>query len=226
MCLKFKAATEEPEVATVAPEPKVEPVAHALSDFEGIVDAPLGDWFASCPLTCGVCNYQVCDLPELAELEVPASFYQIARSSIDIILYHSKVHGDRIDSNWISGILTDCRSRSIRSERVKEPLLLRQHIFLGLAGLPLDSLDTLKAVIRRPEEFANLSPEVRESKAFCDSISGLIGSDGLAEMFIYHTIRDNLNYLQVRLGISSLEPRSGLAESGRERSVATAGDRK
>jgi hypothetical protein len=46
-----------------------EPHITTLADFEGI-DAPLGDWWMSCPLTCDPCNYQSCDLPPL-QMQLP-----------------------------------------------------------------------------------------------------------------------------------------------------------
>ncbi len=45
-----------------------EPHVTTLSDFEGI-DAPLGDWWVSCPLSCDPCNYQSCDLPQTDLIE-------------------------------------------------------------------------------------------------------------------------------------------------------------
>lgn len=72
--------TENAETETVTPEPEVatsniEEITAgnetlALSDFEGITDTPKGDWFASCPLSCDVCNYQVCELPSPQFLEM------------------------------------------------------------------------------------------------------------------------------------------------------------
>ncbi|MBW4607815.1 MAG: hypothetical protein KME22_11450 [Hassallia sp. WJT32-NPBG1] len=195
--------------ATQATESECDVIEPAdISNFEGIEQdvMQVTEWLNSCPLTCAPCSYQVCDLPE-PEVEKPPTFNTIASTTIDIILQGATAYGNIVNAAWIGGILTDCRVRSIRPERVKEPLILKDHVFLGLAGLPLDSLDTLKAVIRRPEEFGDMPPEVRESKAFYDNIGGLIGSDALSDLFLYHNIRDNLNYLQVRLGISSLEPR-------------------
>lgn len=203
------------QAAASDPEPQAEAVAHTLSDFEGIDQVAMErtDWTAATPLSCDVCNYQVCDLPAAAEPEAPQSFNTISQWSIDTILCHSNVHGDgrrpagsdRIDKDWLCGILRDCVSRSIRPERVKESLILKDHIFLGLAGLPISEADTLKAVIRRPSEFGDLSPE---SEAYHQNMSALLGCDGMTDMIVHHMIRDNLNYLQQLLGISCLEPRS------------------
>ncbi|BAY50692.1 hypothetical protein SAMD00079811_83230 (plasmid) [Scytonema sp. HK-05] len=63
----------EAEVAALENLPDFEngePHVTCLADFEGITDAPLGDWWMSCSLSCDPCNFQVCDLPPL-QMQLP-----------------------------------------------------------------------------------------------------------------------------------------------------------
>ena len=227
MYLQFKAVAPETEVTT-SKNAEIETVTYTPSDFEGIEPEVMErtDWLNATPLSCDICNYQVCDLSEevifcdgcekrcelVAEelpkpVEIPESFNAIASRTIDILLQFGSGYGDIVNRAWIEGILKDCSWRATIPGSVTEKLVLSDAIFYGLAGIDSDSIALYQHVVKCPEEFLDMPEDVKGGANFYRNLGSLFGADKIAQIAAYHSIRDNLNYLQQRLNISSLEPR-------------------
>jgi hypothetical protein len=186
------AQATEPEVDAVAPEAEVtltenaevEIVTHTFTDdFEGIEQ-------------------------RIMQPEVPESFNNVASRTIDILLQFGIGYGDIVNREWITGILKDCSWRPSLPSGVTEKLILSDPIYYGLAGISHDSIALYERLVKSPEEFGNIPEEAKQGADFYRTIGSMFGADKIAQISAYHSIRDNLNYLQERLGISSLEPRS------------------
>lgn len=146
------------------------------------------------------------EIEELAE--TPPSFNVVTRTAVDILLFQGTEYGDELTTSWFSEILCDCRMRSLRPVEVHEKLIWSDFIYYGLAGLELNEVGLFKRIVRAPEEFGTLSISQKEIVSQYQTISELIGFNGMAEAVVYHTIRDNLNYLQQLLSISALKPKN------------------
>ena len=212
MYLSWKATAEseatEPEVEAVAPEVEV-----AISNIEEnatVSQAPALEPEDFEITICDRCEKR-CELaPELPEpaLKVPETFNNITARTVDILLQFGTAYGNLVDKDWIAGILQDCRWRSTIPNQLREKLILSDPIYYGLAGIAHDSIALYQRVVRSPEEFGNIPEKANPGADFYRNIGSLIGADKIAQISVYHTIRNNLNYLQERLGISSLEPRT------------------
>lgn len=148
--------------------------------------------------------------PEPAELEIPESFNAIASRTIDILLQFGSGYRSIINQAWLQGILKDASWRATIPGSVTEKLLLSDPIFYGLAGIGIahDSIALFERVAKTPEEFRDIPEDATPSADFYRNLGLLLGVDKIAQIAAYHSIRANLNYLQQRLGISSLEPRT------------------
>ncbi|RAM47990.1 MAG: hypothetical protein C6Y22_30370 [Hapalosiphonaceae cyanobacterium JJU2] len=69
---KVEEVTEETAVTpTENAEIEIVNDAPSLSDFEGItIEEMPGEWWSSCPLSCDVCNFQSCEIPQHLPLEL------------------------------------------------------------------------------------------------------------------------------------------------------------
>lgn len=146
---------------------------------------------------------------EIEELpETPPSFNIVTRTAVDILLSHGTEFGKELTTSWFSEILCDCRMRSVKPVEVREKLILSDFIYYGLAGLELNEVGLFKRIVRSPEEFGTLSNNQKQIVNPYEKISNLIGGNAMSEMVVYHTIRDNLNYLQQLLSVSALKPKN------------------
>lgn len=154
-------------------------------------------------------NVNESETVEIEELpETPPSFNIVTRTAVDILLSHGTEFGNELTTSWFSEILCDCRMRSLRPVEVRDKLILSDFVYYGLAGLELSEVGLFKRIVRAPQEFGTLSATQKEVVNQYQTISELLGSNGMAETVVYHTIRDNLNYLQQLLSISSLRPKN------------------
>lgn len=146
------------------------------------------------------------EIEELAE--TPPNFNIVTRTAVDILLTHGTEYGSELNTSWFSEILCDCRMRSLKPVEVREKLILSDFIYYGLAGLELNEVGLFKRIVRSPEEFGTLSSSEKQTANHYEKISNVIGGHAMSEMVMYHIIRDNLNYLQQLLVISSLKPKN------------------
>jgi len=145
--------------------------------------------------------------PTAQEEECIPSFNEVAKATIPLLLKRGTVHGNELNTEWIRAILGDCSIRNIALSRVKEPLLREDAVFLGLAGISPEHLNTFKRIVVSPEEF-DIQQDEEGKPDFYQRIGSVFGADALCEIAIYHRIRANLRHLQSGLGISSLHSRS------------------
>ncbi|MGI2907644.1 hypothetical protein [Tolypothrix sp. VBCCA 56010] len=147
-----------------------------------------------------------CHLP--LELEKPPSFNKYTERSIAILLEFGTAYGNELNAEWIAGILKDCAWRASIRRSISEKLILSDPIFYGLAGHDLETIGLFNRIVRSPEEFGDIPKDMQKGANFYSNIGNLLGGEAVSAICQYHTIRDNLNYLQQLHGISSLEKRS------------------
>ena len=139
-------------------------------------------------------------------MKSPVSFNTRTMNAIELLL--EKAPDGLVTTEWLSGILHDCMWRATKHEKISEKLLLNPVIYYGLAGLDISDVSLFKRAVSCPGEFAELTADAKEGAEHYQKIGGLLGNDAMGEMVIYHTIRDNLNYLQSLMSISSLRTRN------------------
>jgi hypothetical protein len=103
------------------------------------------------------------------------------------------------DGEFLASILRDCSFRRISPESVIDKRILEPNIFYGLAGMTCEMGDKVFTAIARPSEF-DISPPPKCSQ----SLYNIFGGSAMAEIGIYHQIRENINELQLRENISSI----------------------
>lgn len=112
----------------------------------------------------------------------------------------------------LSALLEDCiRLKYPKRHKFTYPSLLNQQVYLSLANLGNGSSED-KEIIRRilsdPKGWCMDAPaEVKEGAKFYDM--GKMFAPGFGtDLFLYHTVRDNIQQLQKRLGISGVRTRN------------------
>jgi hypothetical protein len=130
----------------------------------------------------------------------PETLNAIALTSIDNLLELGTEYGNELSQRWFSGILKDAIHRSIRPKAVKEKLLNIDGFYYGLAGMTPLQVKAITTAIDADNihtKADNPSPQ----------LSKILGIQGIANMFVYHAIRENLNHVQKKFKITSLEER-------------------
>lgn len=137
-------------------------------------------------------------------LETPGTFNKIVNASLTILTTKGTAHDSQVNTEWLSAILADCCSRAIRPQMVKEKLLLDDGVYYGLAGFSIENAAIFKRFTVSPDEFVDVPEDVKGEVEKTQNLASIIGADGLGELMVYHTIRDNLQYLQKISNISGL----------------------
>ncbi|YAF98944.1 MAG: hypothetical protein AB3A66_28505 (plasmid) [Nodularia sp. CChRGM 3473] len=113
----------------------------------------------------------------------------------------------------LSSLLQDCLSlRYPKRHKFIYPSLLNRQVYLELAGLRNgDAKDDeiINRIMTDPKGWCLDAPaEVHEGARFYDSMGKMFGPNFGTDLFLYHSIRDNIQDLQKNLGISGVSQRN------------------
>ncbi|WP_414573798.1 hypothetical protein [Nostoc sp. CCY 9925] len=112
----------------------------------------------------------------------------------------------------LSALLEDCiRLKYPERHKFTYPSLLNQQVYLSLANLGNGSSEDeeiVRRILSDPKGWCMDAPaEVKEGAKFYD-MGKMFGPRFGTDLFIYHTVRDNIQELQKRLGISGVRMRN------------------
>ncbi|MBE9036033.1 hypothetical protein [aff. Roholtiella sp. LEGE 12411] len=113
----------------------------------------------------------------------------------------------------LSSLLQDClRLRYPKRHKFIYPSLLDRQVYLALAGLgngDAEDEEIVHRIMADPKGWClDADDEVHEGAKFYDKMGKMFGSNFGADLFIYHSIRDNIQELQQRLGISGVKTKN------------------
>lgn len=137
--------------------------------------------------------------PILYDNETP-TFNQHARDAINALLRFGTVHGDEINTDWLTGVLKDALFHHAKN-RVKEPVMMSDDIYYSLAGL--DPTD-VKSFNRLNSFIKSTNASCATPKEISDNLRKVYGIDFTNPVEVYQQIRENFWHLQQLCGISAL----------------------
>lgn len=109
----------------------------------------------------------------------------------------------------LSALLEDCiRLKYPERHKFTYPSLLDQQVYLSLANLGNGSSEDeeiIRRILSDPKGWCLDAPaEVKEGAKFYDNMGKMFGPHFETDLFLYHTVRDNIQQLQKNLGISGV----------------------
>ncbi|MBG1262255.1 hypothetical protein F8S20_25795 [Nostoc sp. BAE] len=113
----------------------------------------------------------------------------------------------------LSALLEDCICLKYpKRHKFTYPSLLDQQVYLSLANLGNGSSEDeeiIRRILSDPKGWCLDAPaEVKEGAKFYDNMGKMFGPGFGTDLFLYHTVRDNIQQLQKRLGISGVRTRN------------------
>ena len=113
----------------------------------------------------------------------------------------------------LSSLLHDCiRLKYPERHKFTYPSLLNQQVYLSLANLGNGSSEDeeiLRRILSDPKGWCMDAPaEVNVGGKFYDNMGKMFGPRFGTDLFLYHTVRDNIQELQKRLDISGVRTRN------------------
>ncbi|MFW9257681.1 hypothetical protein [Nostoc sp. CALU 546] len=113
----------------------------------------------------------------------------------------------------LSALLEDCiRLKYPKRHKFTYPSLLNQQVYLSLANLgdgSSEDEEILRRILSDPKGWCLDAPaEVKKGAKFYDNMGKMFGPHFGTDLFLYHTVRDNIQQLQKRLGISGVRTRN------------------
>jgi hypothetical protein len=109
----------------------------------------------------------------------------------------------------LSSLLHDCiRLKYPKRHKFTYPSLLNQQVYLSLANLgdgSNEDEEILRRILSDPKGWCMDAPaEVKEGAKFYDNMGKMFGPSFRTDLFLYRTVRDNIQQLQKNLGISGV----------------------
>ncbi|MBU7586871.1 MAG: hypothetical protein KAF91_29140 [Nostoc sp. TH1S01] len=114
----------------------------------------------------------------------------------------------------LSSLLEDCIWLGYPKRRhiFTYPSLLDRSIYLALADLGnsnAEDEEIIRRILADPKGWClDASETVQEGAQFYDSMGKMFGTNFGTNLFLYHRVRDNIQELQKRLGVSGVSPRN------------------
>ncbi|AUB42010.1 hypothetical protein COO91_08108 [Nostoc flagelliforme CCNUN1] len=109
----------------------------------------------------------------------------------------------------LSALLEDCiRLKYPERHKFTYPSLLNQQVYLSLANIGNSSSEDeeiIRRILSDPKGWCIDAPaDVQQGAKFYDSMGKMFGPHFGTDLFLYHTVRDNIQQLQKSLGISGV----------------------
>ncbi|MCC5670928.1 hypothetical protein LC653_46115 [Nostoc sp. CHAB 5784] len=116
---------------------------------------------------------------------------------------------DLFTTQGLSSLLHDCICLKYpKRHKFTYPSLLNQQVYLSLANLgdgSNEDEEILRRILSDPKGWCLDAPaEVKEGAKFYDNMGKMFGPSFGTDLFLYRTVRDNIQQLQKNLGISGV----------------------
>ena len=112
---------------------------------------------------------------------------------------------DLLTTNGLATLLSDCGLLRFPDAELTYPSLRNPSVYYGLAGIQPDNVSTLRRIASDPEGWAiGACPEIHKGAAWYGIVGKMFGTDDMQDLLVYHRIREHVQNLQLRLGISGI----------------------
>jgi hypothetical protein len=120
---------------------------------------------------------------------------------------------DLFTTQGLSSLLHDCICLKYpERHKFTYPSLLNQQVYLSLANLGNGSSENeeiIRRILSDPKGWCiNAPADVQQGAKFYDSMDKMFGPRFGTELFLYHSIRDNIRSIQKSLGVSGVRTRN------------------